>query len=536
MEKLLQYSWTGEDGDWTTPEFTGAEVEIPLTSANPKVFIKASGVHNNTFNNCTFYFKGDGSIKVGGDILTLLNLNVGEQMDEGAFCCLFSFREMSGKTAPITDASDLLLPDYMTNYCCQEMFNGCNNLKIPPELPATILANSCYVNMFQGCTSLETLPELPATTLAKNCYQNMFSGCTSLETLPANLLPANNLCDSCYANMFNGCSRLTNVPKLSSMNLADQCYHKMFYGCTSLVTVSEDLLPATNLCEKCYNGMFQGCSSLIKAPDLPAENVGVNCYTNMFTGTVIRKIKVGFKEAIDDKPFDTETFDYGLWLPALSDGVQGTIYCPKELIENADASGDREDYLRLQGEWELVEYVPPINPKPTPNRRNESELGGLDPNFRAYFLKNLTKDKSKKDNTNVSVIDRDTFKSEEPAKTVIVADSIGSASFFDMKVHKPDEKTNVNQQFLVKNLVGPNASIILTKNIYPRRDLSMTEEGKLQTLTWNNLPKGQAGPVYAVVYSQKDGAYLLTGVLDANGSAVFNGFKLRDASTVTLCR
>lgn len=77
-----------------------------------------------------------------------------------------------------------------------------------------------------------------------------------------------------------------------------------------------------------------------------------------------------------------------------------------------------------------------------------------------------------------------------------------------MKVHAADEKTIANQKLLVQSLVGSNANVLLTQNIYPRRDLGMAE----------------------------DGAYVLNGILNANGTAVFNGFKLRAASTITICK
>ena len=64
----------------------------------------------------------------------------------------------------------------------------------------------------------------------------------------------------------------------------------------------------------------------------------------------------------------------------------------------------------------------------------------------------------------------------------------------------------------------------------------MAEEGAAKTLSWNYLPKEQAGPVFAVVYNQKDGAYVINGLLDANGTATFQGFKLRPASTITICK
>lgn len=144
--------------------------------------------------------------------------------------------------------------------------------------------------------------------------------------------------------------------------------------------------------------------------------------------------------------------------------------------------------------------------------------------------------KSKSSETIPVIVDYDTFKSEAPPKTVIATDNIGSQTFFDLKVHSADDKTLTNQKLLVQYLVRQNANIILTQGIYPRRDLSAAENGSLKVLIWNNLPGNQAGPVYAVVYNQTDGAYVLNGTLDAEGTAVFTGFKLRPASTVTICK
>ena len=134
------------------------------------------------------------------------------------------------------------------------------------------------------------------------------------------------------------------------------------------------------------------------------------------------------------------------------------------------------------------------------------------------------------------IVDHDTYKSEFPSRTVIAADSLGSNLLGDFKIHSVETKTEVNQKLLVQTLVSPNAQTFITENIYPRRDLSITENGSLQTLTWNNLPKNQAGAISAVVYNQIDGAYVIHGILDANGTAVFTGFKLRPASTITICK
>ena len=143
---------------------------------------------------------------------------------------------------------------------------------------------------------------------------------------------------------------------------------------------------------------------------------------------------------------------------------------------------------------------------------------------------------AKKGTLEMVAVDHDTFKSEAPSMTVVALDTLGAKSFFDLKVHAADDRTKANQTFLVHNYIGANAKILLTENIYPRRDLSTTENGSLQTLTWNNLPKNQAGPAYAVVYNQTDKAYVISGTLDANGTATFTGFKLRPASTITICK
>lgn len=144
--------------------------------------------------------------------------------------------------------------------------------------------------------------------------------------------------------------------------------------------------------------------------------------------------------------------------------------------------------------------------------------------------------KFESDNNPEPIPDHDTFKSEEPSGTVLASPTTEANKLGDLKVHATDAISTLNQAFLAKTLISPNAHTIVTENVYPRRDLTVTEDGSLQVLTWGNLPKNEAGPVYAVVYNQKDGAYVLNGVLDKNGVATFTGFKLRPASTITICK
>ena len=165
------------------------------------------------------------------------------------------------------------------------------------------------------------------------------------------------------------------------------------------------------------------------------------------------------------------------------------------------------------------------SPSPTPKKIEPEQ-----PFLYQFYLK---RDVTKREEPD---IDRDTFKSEVPSKTVIASDEIGAKSFLDLKVHAADARSIANQEFLAQSLIGSDVKILLTENVYPRRDLSVTEDGSEKFLTWNNLPKNQAGDAYAVVYNQVDGAYVINGNLDANGKATFSGFKLRSASTITICK
>ena len=174
----------------------------------------------------------------------------------------------------------------MAYQSCIYMYAYCGSLTTLPELPATILGYGCYARMFQGCNSLTSIPSgyLPSTTLAEDCYAGMFSDCFNLTSIPSDLLPATTLKQSCYNSMFENCFSLTNVPNLPATDLsgAYYCYQCMFQGCKSLTGIPTDLLPATTLAQSCYSYMFRACTSLTSVPDLPATTLANYCYRQMF--------------------------------------------------------------------------------------------------------------------------------------------------------------------------------------------------------------------------------------------------------------
>ncbi len=134
------------------------------------------------------------------------------------------------------------------------------------------------------------------------------------------------------------------------------------------------------------------------------------------------------------------------------------------------------------------------------------------------------------------VIDRDTYKSSVPSKTVMSIDANGKMDM-DMKVHPSSQQSETNQKFLVNynaGQFGKVPTIILTSDIFMRNDLLSARYCQKDKLVWNNLNYKIPGNVYAVVYNETDGAYLINGIIDANGNATFEGFILRPASTITI--
>ena len=144
-----------------------------------------------------------------------------------------------------------------------------------------------------------------------------------------------------------------------------------------------------------------------------------------------------------------------------------------------------------------------------------------------------SKSEDKKEAAKEAPVDHDTFKSEAPYGTVGVTNN--NSKIGDLKVHKVTAVTEANQTILANDFAkkaGKRARILTTVSVHPRRDLG-ADNGKMEALIWNNLEK-KVQPVYAVCYNQKDGAYFISGTLDANGTAKLNNFVLRDATNVTI--
>lgn len=183
---------------------------------------------------------------------------------------------------------------------------------------------------------------------------------------------------------------------------------------------------------------------------------------------------------------------------------------------------------------------PKPDPKPGPNPKPSPDNNQTNDYMMSAYLRNMLKEASKSDEDSAkkkdTAVDKDTYKSSVPSKTVTALDATNKLDM-DLKVHPSSEKSITNQNFLANYFAGQlgvKAKIINTDDVFMRNDLLTARYGQKDKLCWNELNYKIPGAVYAVVYNQTDGAYLISGIIDANGNAVFEGFILRPASTITI--
>lgn len=250
--------------------------EITLENTGDRVYMYA--MTDYTYNYDTNHFTtGTGTLACGGDILYMMNKHEGT-MKNNQFSYFFSGMKN------LVDASEIIFPDYVSEYCYFRMFYSCTGLKTPPKkLPAITLERNCYGSMFYMCSSLETAPEMDFIYTAYQSCNGMFLSCKALKEPPV----FHNV-DAQYGSFgtcFNGCSSLEYAPELPATELYESCYFQMFLDCPNLKTAPETL-PATTLANDCYHGMFQGCELLENAPALPALDVPKDAYNYMFKDCV----------------------------------------------------------------------------------------------------------------------------------------------------------------------------------------------------------------------------------------------------------
>lgn len=112
-------------------------------------------------------------------------------------------------------------------------FNGCSNLRIPPEKIPNTVTN--MASCFYDCSSLISAPGWETFTLTQ--VTNMggcFGNCSSLQSAPN--IPAS---VTSISSCFNGCTNLSGTVSVYSSNLTNSSnWTDTFNGCTNITKVS----------------------------------------------------------------------------------------------------------------------------------------------------------------------------------------------------------------------------------------------------------------------------------------------------------
>jgi len=159
---------TGAYSNWNT--YTVGS-DITLANGDKVYFRAGSGGNTNFATSTTNYnkFTSTGNVTVSGDIMYLLSQTPATALtNEYAFACLFY------NMINLTDASGLILPNTLSNYCYNSMFQGCSALTAAPILSAETRLKGCYCSMFKSCSKLSAVTML-ANNVSEGNYMQAFN-------------------------------------------------------------------------------------------------------------------------------------------------------------------------------------------------------------------------------------------------------------------------------------------------------------------------------------------------------------------------
>lgn len=173
--------YSSDKEKWT--KFTYNE-DWAFVRKGEKMYFKSTYIPSGSVDNIgEFYIAG--KCNIGGSILSLIYgddyLTQRTSFKDYIFSSLFLAGHLGVGYNQIIGARELILPNYISQYCYGKMFLGCKDLIKPPRLPSKNAYYTCYGSMFSGCASLVQAPTLPAIATGVGSYTNLFNGCSSLS-------------------------------------------------------------------------------------------------------------------------------------------------------------------------------------------------------------------------------------------------------------------------------------------------------------------------------------------------------------------
>ena len=221
----LEYSIDG--GEWTTLK---ANTNTPNIPKGSNIRFRGHLIPNGSEGIGTF--SSSGKFDAEGELITLLygESYVGQtnKYDNYIFSGLFM-------NSNVVDATNLVIPNAMRDYCYYKTFYSCKSLTSTPSLPFSQVGYYSCRDMFSGCISLITIQPMTIEGNSEGSMYNMFNNCKSL--VDASMITiTSEKSRSCY-NMFNICKNLRKSPIIKGDMTSSSC-ERIFYGCSNLSEVT----------------------------------------------------------------------------------------------------------------------------------------------------------------------------------------------------------------------------------------------------------------------------------------------------------
>lgn len=246
---------------------------------------------NNTSLSQTYSYKKFSStckFNISGHLGSLLSedyetLNIYTDEPSGSYVGCFSHIFANSK---VVDASQLIMPKVMTQYCYSGMMAGCFDLEYTPELQEfTTLFSGSYAGTFKDCQNLKYTPtKIIAINANDYSCQEMFRNCTKIQTTPK--IQIENVCSGGLVGTFDNCVSLVSVDDIEFTTVADYGCSTMFRNCVNLRDISKfNLSSLIEGNQNSFRHTFENCTSLsILMESIELETVYTGCFCGTFAG------------------------------------------------------------------------------------------------------------------------------------------------------------------------------------------------------------------------------------------------------------
>lgn len=173
----------------------------PTIEAGKRVFFRASGLTATSADGIGTFSITGGKCELGGNAMSMIWGASFRNRDEMAVD--YNLKRLFRASADNPNMT-IINAERMVVACktirkdgCVALFANCTALVKGCRLPATTLGENAYMSFYQGCSNLEIGSDLPATDLtgATFCYNGMYAYCSNLRYLKAMILtpPPNNV-------------------------------------------------------------------------------------------------------------------------------------------------------------------------------------------------------------------------------------------------------------------------------------------------------------------------------------------------------